>query len=101
MTPAHHQIPEDIFETPTSNGESGDRPSGSWPRRVQETLDAMGRDLHEIKRALVGTMAEDGMATRVRSLEKWRKWVVAMGIALASIVGKTVWDIITTGKANP
>lgn len=84
MTPTR-KIPEDIYETPTADP-TPDRPSGSWPRRIEDAVIEMGKDLHVIKRALVGTLNEDGIAARVRKLEageKTRGWWTKTTAALA------------------
>jgi len=102
MTPAR-KIPENVYETPTDN-DTPDRPSGSWPRRIEDAVDAMGRDIHDIKKALVGTVEQDGLASRVRKLEdddRGRKKVVAFAVfGTLTAIGTAFWNVIT-GKAHP
>lgn len=70
MTP-ERKVPKDIFETPV------DKPSGSWPSRVEERLVKVSDAIERIETALVGDFEKTGlivrhdlMGKRIDALEK-------------------------------
>lgn len=60
------KIPPDVLKTPEP---APDRPSGSWPRRIEESLFEVRKDMAEIKQHLVGTLDRRGLVRRVEDIE--------------------------------
>lgn len=103
MTP-NRKIPENVYETPVDD-ETPDRPSGSWPRRIESQVNEIHGIVQGIDKTLRGTQEKPfGLVHEVEALkqsERGRKKIVMFAVfGTLSAVGTALWNVIT-GKAHP